>query len=70
MSKKGIVFENTDSKRRVTIQLRRYDLDGNYEEKTDDAPLSIQVKNASNEEVSTVILDALKNAFGKDNVNN
>lgn len=33
MSKDSLVFENKDSKRRVTIQLRMYNQDGVYEEK-------------------------------------
>lgn len=59
MPKKGTVFNNSDSKRRVTIQLRGYDMNGNYEEKSSDNPASIQVKNASDGEV----------LFGADSVN-
>lgn len=64
MAKKGIIFENIDSRRRVTIQLRGYDSNGVYEEKTNEDISSIQIKNVSELEVRKVIENALIYAFG------
>ena len=66
MSKDSLVFENKDSKRRVTIQLRMYNQDGVYEEKKTEEKLSLQVKNASESEVMQVIKNALEEKFGSE----
>lgn len=64
MARKGIVFENENSKRRVTVQLRAYDSTGVYVGKSLDESSSIQVKNATELEVREVIEKALEEHFG------
>lgn len=65
MPKKGTIYENQNSKRRVTLQIRGYGADGTYEGKSEDEPNSIQVKNATENEVMQVIKKALEDNFGK-----
>jgi len=55
----SLIFENLDSKRRVTIQVRGYDAYGNYEGKLEQEPRTFQVKNATEKEVVDIIHDAL-----------
>jgi len=64
MSTKKNVFANTSSKRRVTVQLRGYDHEGFYEGSKEDAPRTYQVKNATEEEVTKCITEALEKQFG------
>lgn len=47
-------------KKKVTVQLRVYDSSGTYEEKSEDESSSIQIKNATEEEVRAVIENALE----------
>lgn len=63
MGKKSEVYENDASKRRVTIQIRPYDSTGKYETLEGDNA-TLQVKNASVEEVKKVIRGALSDNFG------
>ena len=66
MPKKSEIYENTDSKRTVKVQIRPYDSDGNYET-LDDENGTLQVKNASAEEVMKVVRDAISTHFGNKN---
>ena len=63
MQKKSEIYENKDSKRTVKVQIRPYDSDGNYEA-LDDENFTLQVKNASAEEVKKVIRKAVADNFG------
>ena len=66
MPKKSEVYENPGSKRVVKVQIRPYDANGNYEN-LDDENGTLQVKNASAEEVMKVVRDALASRFGSKN---
>lgn len=66
MPRKSEIYENTDSKRGVKVQIRPYDSNGNYEnDEVENATL--QVKNASAEEVMKVVREAIASNFGKKN---
>lgn len=65
MPKKSEIYENTDSKRTVKVQIRPYDSNGNYEALDDNGTL--QVKNASTEEVMSVVREAIALRFGSKN---
>ncbi|QTQ17291.1 hypothetical protein [Treponema parvum] len=66
MPKKSEVYENPESKRVVKVQIRPYDANGNYEN-LDDENGTLQVKNASAEEVMKVVREALASRFGSKN---
>jgi len=66
MPRKSEIYENTDSKRGVKVQIRPYDSNGNYEnDEVENATL--QVKNASAEEVMKVVRAAISSHFGDKN---
>lgn len=66
MPKKSEVYENLNSKRVVKVQIRPYDSEGKYEN-LDDENGTLQVKNASTEEVMKVVRDAISKHFGSKN---
>ncbi|MCR5218982.1 hypothetical protein [Treponema sp.] len=66
MPKKSEVYENLDSKRVVKVQIRPYDSEGKYEN-LDDENGTLQVKNASAEEVMKVVRTAISKHFGSKN---
>ena len=66
MPTKSEVYENLNSKRVVKVQMRRYDSEGKYEN-LDDENGTLQVKNASTEEVMKVVRDAISKHFGSKN---
>lgn len=59
-SKKSNTFDNAASKRRITVQVRGYDKDGNYEK---EETITFKVKNATLEEVKNSINNSLKKDF-------
>ncbi|WP_141606997.1 hypothetical protein [Treponema saccharophilum] len=63
MPKKSEVYDNPESKRVVKVQIRPYDSNGNYEALDDDNG-TLQVKNASADEVMKVVRDAISSHFG------
>lgn len=65
MPKKSEVYDNPESKRVVKVQIRPYDSNGNYEALDDNGTL--QVKNASAEEVMSVVREAIALHFGSKN---
>ncbi len=65
MPKKSEVYDNPESKRVVKVQIRPYDSNGNYEALDDNGTL--QVKNASAEEVMSVVREAIALRFGSKN---
>lgn len=66
MPRKSEIYENVDSKRTVKVQIRPYDSNGKYENLEDESG-TLQVKNASTEEVLKVVRDALASHFGNRN---
>ncbi|MCQ2594794.1 MAG: hypothetical protein MJ196_05975 [Treponemataceae bacterium] len=66
MSKKSEIYENSESKRSVKVQIRPYDANGNYENLNDETG-TLQVKNASTEEVMKVVREAIASHFGGKN---
>lgn len=65
MAKKKKIYENTNSKRRVTIQLRGYDSEGNYEGESADDPTTLSVKNVTEQEIHDFLVTKLKEKFGE-----
>jgi hypothetical protein len=65
MAKKKKVYENTNSKRKVTIQLRGYDSEGNYEGESQDDPTTLSVKNVTEQEIHDFLVAKLKEKFGE-----
>lgn len=65
MPKKSEVYDNPESKRVVKVRIRPYDSNGNYEALDDNGTL--QVKNASAEEVMSVVREAIALHFGSKN---
>ena len=65
MPKKSEVYDNPESKRVVKVQIRPYDSNGNYEALDDNGTL--QVKNASSEEVMSVVREAIALRCGSKN---
>ena len=65
MAKKKKVYENRESKRKVTIQIRGYDSEGNYEGETPDDPTTITIKNVTEREVHDYLAQRLKEKFGE-----
>lgn len=65
MAKKKKVYENTSSKRRVTIQIRGYDSEGNYEGDSPDDPTTLSVKNVTEQEIHDFLVAKLKEKFGE-----
>lgn len=66
MSRKSETYENADSKRSVKVQIRPYDSNGNYETLEGECG-TLQVKNASAEEVTKVVREAIASHFGSKN---
>lgn len=66
MAKKSEIYENSESKRVVKVQIRPYDANGNYENLNDETG-TLQVKNASTEEVMKVVREAIASHFGGKN---
>jgi hypothetical protein len=65
MAKKKKVYENRESKRGVSIQIRGYDSEGKYEGENPDDPTTITIKNATEQEVHDFLAQKLKEKFGE-----
>ena len=63
MAKKKKVYENKESKRRVTIEIRGYDSDGNVEGDSNE-PTSLTIRNATEAEVYDFLSQKLQEKFG------
>ena len=63
MPKKSEIYENSESKQTVKIQIRPYDSNGDYESLDGDNG-TIQVKNVSAKEVMDVVRGAIEAKFG------
>ena len=63
-NKKSNTFDNNASKRRITVQIRGYDKNGDYEK---EETFTYKVRNASLEEVEKCIKESLENEFSSKN---